>query len=708
MLFKALALWAVLVLTHADPNSSFSCKLPSPVSTAPQMPTVFQSDSYQSTVEINILDKNYSIVTQEYLDYQNNVGAIIAYKNGAKTQVIYSYSTGEIFQINVDGKVRGLPVNIWATCLTYSNTVGPIKASYYFLVVKPGWNTSWSQQQMPLRVEIEGLTQSSTFGSATTVTPARYFHHMYDFINYVPTVDSTSSVFEVWYNEQAKLVREDTRSLHPDPKVGVTTTVSEIHDFSTGVRYIIDPKGGCSAFPIDSKQADAKEDMARFQYNQSIIIDIRDPNSFFQFNDNYIYVGQRLVRGITCDVFSALIPNFNAGGNNVDATFEFYFLPVDFVRIYNFFDFAEFFVQADAFDATQCTQPDEKIKLRITFSGDYNPATLEKWKQQTYFKLAEFMQINPIRIGSLTVEADSYNIYVSAWILGTANYAQFQQIDKPSKEHVDDKVIYGVNSPLDCADLCINNQEFQCNAYEYCLYNRYACRLLKDHMPAANNTEIVNATECVLNTRPIAGPAVKETPVATAYSNLVQAVQNKQVFLSMQDSSGVSYYVYRMGKGLNESPGYYRMGKGLNESPGYSYYGMGKGLNESPGYSNYRMGKGLNESPGYSNYGMGKGLNESPGYYRMGKGLNESPGYYRMGKGLNESPGYYRMGKGLNESPGYYRMGKGLNESPGYYRMGKGLNESPGYYRMGKGLNESPGYYRMGKGLNESPGYYTN
>uniref|UniRef100_A0A2C9JY44 LolA-like domain-containing protein n=1 Tax=Biomphalaria glabrata TaxID=6526 RepID=A0A2C9JY44_BIOGL len=450
------------------------------------MPSVFQSDSYQATVEVNILDKNYSMVTQEYLDYQNNIGAIIAFRNGVKTQVIYSYRSGEIFEINFDGlstctvknmstspyvsylgpmfnningdirhifgssaalnfasnssyvytgtgTVRGLPVNIWTTCLTYPNTKTPIQVTFYFS--QPGWNTSWSQQQMPLRVEIKGVTQSSTFGSLTTQATPRYFHHMYDFINYLPTVDPTSSVFQpprrvacvnrvnthprpifqstftykveiinpvdhavthsqIWYDARARLVREDTRTLHPDFQVRVNTTVTEIHDFNTDVRYIIDLRGGCMAFAMDNKQPDA-----RFWYNQSILIDMKDPNSFFQFNDDYKYVGQRLVRGITCDVFSTVIPDFNAGGQSVNATFEYYFLPpnwndislfgleaydmgypvqlvisadtVGYTRIHNFFDFGHYFVQADVFDATMCFQPNKKMKVSVTFPGHY-------------------------------------------------------------------------------------------------------------------------------------------------------------------------------------------------------------------------------------------------------------------------------------------------------------------------------------------------
>ncbi|KAK0055356.1 hypothetical protein Bpfe_015116, partial [Biomphalaria pfeifferi] len=200
------------------------------------------------------------------------------YNNNGDIRHIFGSSAALNFASNSSyvhtgtGTVRGLPVNIWTTCLTYPNTKAPIQVTFYF--IQPGWNTSWSQQQMPLRVEIKGMTQSSTFGSLATQATPRYFHHMYDFINYLPTVDPTSSVFQpprrvacvnrvnthpqpifqstftykveiinpvdhavthyqIWYDARARLVREDTRTLHPDFQVRVNTTVTEIHDFNT-------------------------------------------------------------------------------------------------------------------------------------------------------------------------------------------------------------------------------------------------------------------------------------------------------------------------------------------------------------------------------------------------------------------------------------------------------------------------------------------
>ena len=66
----------------------------------PHMPTVTKdADSYQATVEVNILDKGYSYVLDEFLDYEGNRALMRVYKAGFKSSYIFSYDTDEIFSI---------------------------------------------------------------------------------------------------------------------------------------------------------------------------------------------------------------------------------------------------------------------------------------------------------------------------------------------------------------------------------------------------------------------------------------------------------------------------------------------------------------------------------------------------------------------------------------------------------------------------------
>ncbi|CAL1546184.1 unnamed protein product, partial [Lymnaea stagnalis] len=248
---------------------------------------------------------------------------------GSVAALLYLGNSTNTAFFNTKTKVRGIPADAWTACVSTSFTPGGMKTTYYYS--QSGWNTSYSPQPTLLRIEVEGMYLPSVFGAPGTTLPpssARHFHNTYDVINYLPYVDKTSSLFEtpdgvicanrtnirplpqmaatfkyradiidpasslithyaVWYDELTKLVREDTRQANPDPHAGTTKTVTEIHDFNTGIRYVVNHEGDCGVFPINSDAADAKQDMNRFQYNQSIIIDIRDPNSFFRFNHNY-------------------------------------------------------------------------------------------------------------------------------------------------------------------------------------------------------------------------------------------------------------------------------------------------------------------------------------------------------------------------------------------------------------------------------------
>ena len=62
--------------------------------------------------------------------------------------------------------------------------------------------------------------------------------------------------------------------------------------FWPGVRYIEDHLlGNCSAHPLDASAADVNEDTARYKFNKSLVLDMKDPRSFFHFNDQYVYSG---------------------------------------------------------------------------------------------------------------------------------------------------------------------------------------------------------------------------------------------------------------------------------------------------------------------------------------------------------------------------------------------------------------------------------
>ncbi|XP_059170928.1 uncharacterized protein LOC131952328 [Physella acuta] len=356
--------------------------------------------------------------------------------------------------------------------------------------------------------------------------------------------------YEVWYNEDAKLVREDKRPANPDSTINTKEAVTELHDFKTGIRYVIDQLGGCQIHPLDLVASDTQENMDLYNYNKSIVVDIRDPMRFFSFNDDYKFVGQRTARGIICDVFSNIVPDFPALGGKVNATMEYYFmssnwndLPLDgmdtdaraypvqlvitapsvyYTRIYNFFDYAQVYPLNLAFDASPCFEENQRLRFKLTFPGNSAPGQTEQWKEAVYHALAIHMKVNPIRVTGLSVETSDFNTYVSAMLLGTSNAAMFEKIQWPSIERTDSKVYKGITMPDECANLCINNTDFICNGYQYCPSDGYACRLLRDRVPSTPVLE--NATACDAFTRTVDFKATQEPIIKDAYANLVDAI----------------------------------------------------------------------------------------------------------------------------------------------------------------------------------------
>ncbi|KAK3791544.1 hypothetical protein RRG08_002903 [Elysia crispata] len=385
----------------------------------PHMPTVTKdSDSYQATVEVNILDKNYSFVIDEFLDYEGNRALLRVYKRGVQSSSIFSYDTDEVFSItnglcsvsnisesrfgfvfgdgsqttgdrrhvfasaavlrfaadkhdvyNGTSQVRGIPADVYSTCINWQGVVGKARVTYYFSQFN--WNTSAPRQQLPLRIEVEGLSSFPMFGGGppyktTQSSKPRYFHHIYDFINYLPYIADDPSIFltppnvvcekrvvtktfpkfgkfvnvrheeidplsgniehrHLWYDQEAKMVRMDYR-WDPPGSGQYTNGITSIGDFNTGIEYTIDHIKGCTIGALKTKDPGVDTKQKALDGTDFFTVDFKDPNTLFYLNENYIYVGKRKVRSIMCDVFIAAVSNYTIEGTQVDVTFEYHFL----------------------------------------------------------------------------------------------------------------------------------------------------------------------------------------------------------------------------------------------------------------------------------------------------------------------------------------------------------------------------------------------
>uniref|UniRef100_A0A2C9KRQ4 LolA-like domain-containing protein n=1 Tax=Biomphalaria glabrata TaxID=6526 RepID=A0A2C9KRQ4_BIOGL len=210
-----------------------------------------------------------------------------------------------------------------------------------FFYKELGWTSSSPLQQVPLRIEIEGYTTSLGIGvtagpGVPTISPnsPRHFHHMYDFINYLPYIDADPSIFEtppgivcrkrvnthplpqfknsftyrteivdsnselithyaVWYNGDLKMVREDKRTVNPDPVLNTKDAITEIHDFETG--------------NLGKLTISLYQNLIIFWMCTIVGTGVREPFIREAFNS--------LAQAVAAGKFIVMIPNFSMGDN---------------------------------------------------------------------------------------------------------------------------------------------------------------------------------------------------------------------------------------------------------------------------------------------------------------------------------------------------------------------------------------------------------
>ena len=56
--------------------------------------------NYQTEIEVNIVDKGYTLQTSVYRDFDGNRAAVKVFSQGSDSKYIYSYNTDEIFKIS--------------------------------------------------------------------------------------------------------------------------------------------------------------------------------------------------------------------------------------------------------------------------------------------------------------------------------------------------------------------------------------------------------------------------------------------------------------------------------------------------------------------------------------------------------------------------------------------------------------------------------
>ncbi|XP_045160097.2 uncharacterized protein LOC123525262 isoform X2 [Mercenaria mercenaria] len=510
--------------------------------------------------------------------------------NSSKSALHFGNQFGEVFV----GKeyVRGIEVNHWISCPSIPSW-NNFTIDYYFSA--SNWSTASTVPSAPLKAEVNG---SKTFANGTVYN----MYHIYDYYNYIPGIDdvddaifqtptnvacsgrkqgkplpklpqrfyyrteriytdlSTVTFEDTWYDETFKLFRRDYHPLMPVYPIYTTHPITEIHDYKTGVRYVIDKSyGNCTTTALPSNLMDASLNITASKYNGSFVINMKNPLQLFHLNWNYTYIGQNQVRDILCDTYVAVAQNLTINGfvSNQKTVITFYFSAQEWTHVYdsdkgmtqtavpvkmdvvtseigfsttfNFLDFDPNPPTLDVFDINKCFFEANKITFQLKFPGTLSSLEVPAIKEWTHLVLAEKMEVSILRISNINLDYDDANVFVSATLLDkTAYSAQFTKIEGKKMETRDDQIIYKTSSSVKCASYCVNNPSFICNSFDVCSDDT-TCHLSKRH---TDDGVVINTVKtCDHYSRNVNG-ILPEKSIADAYQLLRTNVYNSSLQLN--------------------------------------------------------------------------------------------------------------------------------------------------------------------------------
>ncbi|XP_067677024.1 uncharacterized protein [Haliotis asinina] len=416
-------------------------------------------------------------------------------------------------------EVRGINCDLWRTCMYWDYFKANFTLDYYFSALN--WTTSMTYPQVPVRADVTGIMRSTS--------GQRNFHHIYDYYDFRPGIEPGLTVFEtppnvvcpnrkslklipkvanqfyfrledtnvpgahtvnkqVWYDKEYKVIRMDYAE-HGRPSI-------RIDDFNRGTRYTIDKEyGNCSMTSLPDTVLDSK----RVGKDNHWFLELLDPLEFLRLQANFVYVGQRTVRGVNCDLFVATVTGeravfyTNTAADNVTVEAYFsrssnesadtgvagdkgayshvlvqmitYINQTQLQTIMNFYDFD--FGHPDpvkTFDLTPCFTDAQQVEFSVKFpvSEDLDLLPYDVQIQNEALKeLSVGLQLEPTRLQHLHVNTDDNNIYVSGKLLDRPPLlARYYVIPNQTVEIVD--AANDVTSIEECAALCDADADCVC------------------------------------------------------------------------------------------------------------------------------------------------------------------------------------------------------------------------------------------------------
>ncbi|XP_041346986.1 uncharacterized protein LOC121366718, partial [Gigantopelta aegis] len=187
------------------------------------------------------------------------------------------------------GAARGITCRTWYSCLYWPDMDATMNVTWYFSDPR-NWDTSLALHNVPVRVHVVGRVGGDN---------AHNFEHIYDLMHYTPFIESVSdfetpsgvtcpgrkntkafpnladafsfsveivdnirqqvSFMKEWYDRSMGLVQFMYKPSPSSQSPYGSRPLKEIHDFNTGVAYIMDPMvGNCTVRRIEPGSFDDK------------------------------------------------------------------------------------------------------------------------------------------------------------------------------------------------------------------------------------------------------------------------------------------------------------------------------------------------------------------------------------------------------------------------------------------------------------------
>ncbi|KAJ8305362.1 hypothetical protein KUTeg_015907, partial [Tegillarca granosa] len=301
-----------------------------------------------------------------------------------------------------------------------------------------------------------------------------------------------------------------------------------------GVRYLKDRiRGNCTVLPITNTSFGAFENSTVYKTeNGSYVVQMKNPLQLFYIDSGFTYVGKH-----NCNFSLPYRSHLDKINSLMSLVFVVETMQVGFSSTYNFMDFNEDHPDFSRFDISSCYSESAKLYFKVRFPGLFKRDTIDAFKLTGRLKIAQLMGVSPLRIQNVHLDIDFVNIFLHATLLDRSPAtAQFTYIGGMRIEKQDDMIITQVLQPMQCADLCVDEQKFTCNSFDFCVYNGVtSCRLSKQHV-GDGKTVLINST-CDHFSRTLNGPRVPELSVYEAYSIFRKAVYHQKLLISILETN---------------------------------------------------------------------------------------------------------------------------------------------------------------------------